>query len=171
MTQVRIGQVVHAVVPRSTNGGQDHAPAIVTRHAGGGRFDLTVLRADGSVRSMLNAQVLADRAAADDAMRYHYGDLPGHRSKQGDGPDDPPVHIPGTNTLTGEPWHRSDVAHWVPLAYLPDDKPVEVPTQVRAVPLEDDAPPPAPVVVERVETRAEKETRLRAELAALGAED
>lgn len=146
----RVGHHVLVMVPRSTNGGLDHAPATVTRvHKQTGKVNLHALVDVGNPIRIDRAQLVADRAAALAVLEEHFKHLPAGRAEPDD--DGDLVMAPGVNSMTGEPWHRSDVAHWHAVAYWPTD--------ADADPV--DVPAPAPV-----ETQADTIARLERELAA-----
>lgn len=144
MSTATVGQIVLAVVPRNSNDGQDHTPAIVTRVHRDGRVRLHLF----GIGDQDQAELFADRAAALARCDEHYRDLPGHRE------DDGGKHVPGTNPRTGEEWHRSDVAAWHAIAYVPGAAPAP----------ETDDERTARETAERDARRAE----LQAELDALG---
>lgn len=141
----KVGTHLLAFVPPALNGGQDHAPAVITHDRGEGVVDLYV----HGYGPMPGATVYPDRAAAETALGEHFKLLPGHKLGK-----DKTVEQPGVNPQTGEPWELGDVAHWTPAAYHASDD-------------EDQAAAAEPVAEE---STAAKRARLLAELDALGAE-
>lgn len=113
-----VGALVLAVVPKSTNGGLDHAPAFVTRVHPDGTVNLHTFVDVGQPVRIEQARLVADRAAAVKLMADNYGLLPGGTTVEA--PDGTLTAVPGRNSTNGEPWNYSDVAHWVRIAYWGD---------------------------------------------------
>lgn len=147
----RVGGHILVMVPRSSNGGLDHAPATITRVYPNGTVNLHALVDVGEPVRITRATLVADRAAALAILDEHFSHLPGGAAVEDDNGD--LVQGPGHNSMTGDPWHRSDVAHWHKVAYWD------------AV----DAPAAAPVesqAAASVESQADRVARLELELAA-----
>jgi hypothetical protein len=146
MSNATPGLIVYALVPSFRNGGQDYAPAIVTRDVGEGLVDLTVFYAGGAIGEQRAVELLADRAAVDARAAQLVQFMPMvHKNEAGK-----PI-----NPQSGEEWHPSDVSEWSKLAYWP--------ARVDQAAAPEPAPAPA-------ETKAELIARLTAELAQLQAE-
>lgn len=149
-----VGAQVLVVVPKSTNGGLDHAPATVTRVNADATVNLHALVDVGQPIRVEQARLCTDRAAAVKVMAEHYKLLPGAHSVEA--PDGSTVAVPGRNSTNGEPWNYSDVAHWVKLAYWGDG----------TEPTGADTAAPAAVTAAPAESPADRVARLRAELEA-----
>lgn len=156
-----VGSDVLVVVPRSTNGGQDHAPAKVTRVNPDGTVNLHTFVDVGEDYRITGAKLLPDRATIQKELADLFPLLPGGLVEEL--PDGTTRNVPGRNSFNGDPWNHSDIAHWVKLAYWPD-KPAapETPEQRAAREAAEAAAAAAAKEARRV--------RLAAELAALDAE-
>lgn len=145
----RVGNHVLVMVPRSTNAGLDHAPAQITRVLPDGKVNVHALVDVGNPVRVTGVQLVADRAAAIAILEAHRKHLPGGKHEEND--DGELVQAPGVGP-DGKPWNRSDVAHWVKVAYWDTD---------------DAAPAPAPVDdMPAAESRDELVARLERELSA-----
>ncbi len=148
-----VGDQVLLVVPRHTNGGQDHIPAVVTRVSGDGKtVDVHAFRDSG--QTVRGVALLESRAAVDKALAGHFVNLPGGSEREN--PDGSRDIVPGLNPQSGQPWNHSDTAHWHAYAYPAGPA-------GRAAAAE---PPEAPRDVESADA---KRARLLAELAELDA--
>lgn len=154
-TTPKVGDHVLAVVPRSSNAGQDHAPATVTRVNPDGTVNLRVFVDRGDDQRVTKATILADRAAINAELVKHFADLPSISVTKPDGEIEV---LPGIGP-NGQPWNHSDVAHWIKLAYY--DRPVVPETEAeKAIRLHDEA-------AAREATRLARIAALHAELAEL----
>lgn len=147
-----VGRIVHLVVPRHTNGGQDHVPAIITKVIDSEHIAVHAFRAPGYPDTVADVRLLPDRAKVGEALAYHYKDLPGGRVHEH--PDGRQEQLPGINSMSGQPWNHSDVAHWHAYAYWPG-------REDQAAAPEDKAAP--------AESTDDRRARLVAELAELDA--
>jgi len=138
-----VSAIVLAVVPKSTNGGLDHAPAFVTRVHPDGTVNLHAFVDVGQPVRIEHARLVADRAAAVRLMADNYTLLPGGTSVEA--PDGSVSAVPGRNGTNGEPWNYSDVAHWVKIAYWGDGTELvgDTPTPVAAAALPSAASSPS----------------------------
>lgn len=153
-----VGAQVLVVVPKSTNGGLDHAPATVTRVHPDGSVNLHALVDVGQPIRVEHAKLVPTRAAAVQQLALHFKLLPGASTVEA--PDGTVTPVPGRNGVNGEAWNFSDVAHWVKLAYWGDG----------TEPTGNDTNAPAATTAAPAETPAERVARLQAELAAAQAE-
>lgn len=122
LTHPYTGAIVLVNTPRDANNGATETPAVITRVWPDGTVDAQPFVPGISVR-YTKIKLLNDRKAVNDLLKYHYQDLPGHSTVEDD--DGNHTHVPGKNSMTGKPWHLSDVGHWVQVAWWPDgaDKP------------------------------------------------
>lgn len=96
---MQVGDSLLLVVPRGTNRGQDHAPAVVTHVNTDGTVDVHA-HGRGPVRAV---KVHTSRASVDSHLEQAASAAFASR-----GP---------LNPQTDEEWHPSDVAHWEAHAY------------------------------------------------------
>lgn len=148
-----VGAQVLVVVPKSTNGGLDHAPATVTRVNPDGTVNLHALVDIGQPIRVEHAKLVPSRAAAVQQLALHFKLLPGAGTTEA--PDGTVTQVPGRNGVNGEPWNFSDVAHWVKLAYWGDG----------TEPTGTDTNPPTAAASAPAESPADRVARLQAELA------